>query len=173
MIRSPHRLICRFAAVLGIAALAVASFHPAASGKSDQVGASGLPLPRFVSFKADVVNLRTGPGTRYPIEWIYQRRGMPVQITDEFEDWRRVRDYDGTMGWVHRFMLRSRRTVLITGDTRLLRRRPEPDAPGLAYLEPGVIADFEGCRQAWCRVEAQGFTGWLHRGAFFGANADD
>ncbi len=144
-----------------------------AAAQDDQLGPSGLALPRFVSLKSGEVNLRTGPGTRYPIDWIYRRRGLPVEVVDEFDDWRRVRDHDGTMGWVHRFMLASHRTVLVTGETRVLRRRPAPDAPGLAYLEPGVVADLEDCEPAWCQIEAEGFEGWLRRSEIFGVNADD
>jgi SH3-like domain-containing protein len=155
---------------LWIAGLSVES---AAAAQDSRLGTSGLPLPRFVSLKSSEVNLRTGPGKRYPIDWIYRRRGLPVEVIDEFEDWRRVRDHDGTVGWVHRFMLVSRRTVLVTGETRTLRRKPEPAATGLVYLEAGVIADLRDCRRAWCQIEAQGFDGWLHRSEFFGANADD
>ena len=61
-----------------------------------------LPLPRFVSLKSSEVNLRTGPGTRYPIEWVYQRRALPVEITAEFDNWRRVRDSEGVVGWIQR-----------------------------------------------------------------------
>lgn len=173
---APHR--CLFpvcVVILGFACLWVAgaSDQVAAAAEEARLGASGLPLPRFVSLKSDEVNLRTGPGTRYPIDWIYRRRGLPVEIIDEFEDWRRVRDHDGTVGWVHRLMLVSERTVLVTGQMRMLRRRPEPGAPGLAYLEAGVIADLKDCDKAWCRIEAQGFEGWLPRGEIYGANADD
>ena len=118
-----------------------------AAAQDDRLGTSGLTLPRFVSLKSGEVNLRTGPGKRYPIDWIYRRRGLPVEVIDEFEDWRRVRDHDGTVGWVHRFMLVSRRTVLVMGATRTLRRKPEPDATGLAYLEAGVIARPQGLPQ--------------------------
>ncbi len=161
--------------ILWIAGLWIAglSVESAAAAQDGRLGASGLPLPRFVSLKSGEVNLRTGPGKRYPIDWIYRRRGLPVEIIDEFEDWRRVRDHDGTVGWVHRFMLVSRRTVLVTGQTRTLRRRPEPAATGLAYLEAGVIADLKDCHKAWCLIEAQGFDGWLHRTEIFGTNADD
>lgn len=162
------RLFC-FAclAIAGLSALSTAAAQDA------RLGTSGLPLPRFVSLKSGEVNLRTGPGKRYPIDWIYRRRGFPVEIIDEFEDWRRVRDHDGTVGWVHRFMLVSRRTVLVTGGTRMLRRRPETEAPGLVHLEAGVIADLKDCDRAWCRIEAQGFDGWLRREAIYGTTADD
>ncbi len=173
MTRSFRVPLLRCAALLALTALALAWGPPPPAAQGLETGGSGLPLPRFVSLKADLVNLRTGPGTRYPIDWIYRRRGLPVEITEEFEDWRRIRDHDGATGWVHRFMLKSRRTVLIMGERRLLRRRPEPDAPGVVYLEPGVVADLEDCEKAWCRISADGFSGWLHRADFFGVNADD
>ena len=168
-----QRVFPGFALILCAALWTAALAAPPAAAQGDRLGTSGLSLPRFVSLKSGEVNLRTGPGKRYPIDWIYRRRGLPVEVIDEFEDWRRVRDHDGTVGWVHRFMLVSRRTVLVMGATRTLRRKPEPDATGLAYLEAGVIADLTDCRKAWCRIEAQGFDGWLHRSEIFGTNADD
>ena len=173
---APQRCLAPVCAAILWAAclwLGGASNQVAAATQEARLGPSGLPLPRFVSLKSNEVNLRTGPGTRYPIDWIYRRRGLPVEIIDEYEDWRRIRDHDGTVGWVHRLMLVSDRTVLVTGQTRMLRRRPEPDAPGLAYLEAGVIADLKGCDKAWCRIEAQGFEGWLPRRDIFGANTGD
>ena len=162
------------ALILSIASLWLAAFAYGPAAAQDGTQRSGAaPLPRFVSLKSDEVNLRTGPGKRYPIDWIYRRRGLPVEIIDEFEDWRRVRDHDGTIGWVHRFMLASHRTVLVTGETRVLRRRPSAAAPGMAYLEAGVVAELEDCEGAWCRIEAQGFDGWLQRNEIFGTNADD
>ena len=62
---------------------------------------SSEPLPRFVSLRADTVNLRTGPGNRYPIEYVYRRKGYPLEIVAEFDQWRQVRDWQGTEGWVH------------------------------------------------------------------------
>ena len=173
---APNRsLLAAGARHFWIVGLAIASFSALsmAAAQDARLGTSGLPLPRFVSLKSGEVNLRTGPGKRYPIDWIYRRRGLPVEIIDEFEDWRRVRDHDGTVGWVHRFMLVSQRTVLVTVETRMLRRRPESEAPGLAYLEAGVVADLKDCDKAWCRIEAQGFDGWLRREAIYGTTADD
>jgi SH3-like domain-containing protein len=125
-------------------------------------------LPRFVSLRASEVNLRTGPGIRYPIEWVFKRRDLPVEVVDEFESWRRIRDWEGTLGWVHQSMLRGRRTALVTGEPRVLRRAPEDTAPPVARVEPGVIGELEGCEPSWCRVAAGGFEGWLRREEFFG-----
>ncbi len=134
----------------------------------ERPGRTGLPLPRFVSLRAAEVNLRTGPGVRYPIDWVYRRRGLPVEVIDEFETWRRIRDHDGTTGWIHQSMLDGRRSVLVTGEVRVLRRAPEAGATGVALLEEGVIARLEGCDGDWCRVSVDRFGGWLRRGEVFG-----
>ncbi|WP_264986451.1 SH3 domain-containing protein, partial [Komagataeibacter swingsii] len=76
---------------------------------------TGLPLPRFAAFRADEVNLRTGPGQRYPIDWVYHRRGLPVKIEREFDVWRLVEDSDGQKGWVHQATLVGTRTFVIPG----------------------------------------------------------
>jgi SH3-like domain-containing protein len=144
---------------------------PAGQAGARQVerpGRTGLPLPRFVSLRAAEVNLRTGPGVRYPIDWVYQRRGLPVEVIDEFETWRRIRDHEGTTGWVHQSMLDGRRSLMVAGEARLLRRTPEPGAPGVARLEAGVIGRLEGCEGDWCRVTVERFAGWLRRGEVFG-----
>jgi SH3-like domain-containing protein len=129
---------------------------------------TGLPLPRFASLRASEVNLRRGPGERYPIEWVYRRRGLPIEIIDEFESWRRIRDHDGTIGWIHRSMLRGQRTVLVLGNMMSLRRDPDAQAPAVARLEPGVVARLETCRTIWCRVETGGYSGWLRRQDVYG-----
>jgi SH3-like domain-containing protein len=159
---------------LGLALAAPVLLAPAIGAEEPpRVGPSGLLLPRFVSLRAGEANLRTGPGTRYPIDWIYRRSGLPMLVIDEFEIWRRVRDHQGTVGWIHRSMLAGRRTLLVQAERPLLRRRPDPAAPGLAYLEAGVIGIFGGCQDGWCRIEAQGFEGWLKRDEVWGTGPED
>jgi SH3-like domain-containing protein len=136
-------------------------------------GLTGRPLPRFASLRADKVNLRTGPGARYPIDWVFQRRGLPVEIIDEFDTWRRIRDWQGTVGWVHQSMLQSQRHVLVTGKRRLLRRGPEESTAGAAYVEAGVVGILGSCQSDWCQVEAKGFKGWLRRDEFYGVYPDE
>ncbi len=136
-------------------------------------GRTGLPLPRFVTLRAAEVNLRSGPGTRYPIDWVYRRAGMPVEIIDEFDTWRRIRDWQGTEGWVHQSMVQGRRGILVTGQRRTLKRRPEEAAPGVALLDAGVVGTLEGCRGAWCEISAGGYSGWLEREAFYGLYPDE
>ena len=132
-----------------------------------------LPVPRFVSLHADKVNLRTGPGDRYPIEWVLTRKEMPVQIVAEFEHWRRVRDYQGTEGWVHERMLDGKRAIVVTGGIRGLRRQPVANAPVVARAEPGVVARLLECQGPWCRVDAGEANGWLRRDEIWGVFQDE
>lgn len=130
-----------------------------------QTSASGLPVPRYVSLRADEVNMRAGPGVQYPVEWVYKRTGLPVEIIAEFETWRKVRDWEGVQGWVHQSMLSGRRTFIVTGEQRAVRREPSAAADAAALAEPGVIGAFKNCDAAadWCEVEAGGHQGWLRR----------
>ena len=160
--------------------VAVLAAGPAGSqageGDGSQVqrpGRSGLPLPRFVSLRAGKVNLRTGPGIRYPIDWVYLRPGLPLEVIDEFETWRRVRDWQGSVGWVHQSMLTGRRNVMIAEKQRLLRREPSDEAPGVALVEPRVVAGLVRCTKRWCRVGAKGFEGWLKKSEIFGVYPDE
>jgi SH3-like domain-containing protein len=131
-------------------------------------GQTGLHVPRFASLRSGEVNVRTGPGTRYPVEWRFQRRGLPVEITAEFGTWRRVRDGQGAEGWVHRSMLSGRRTVVIASSVETLRRRAAADATAVARAEQGVMATVRTCREKWCEIEAQGFRGWVPERSLWG-----
>lgn len=129
---------------------------------------SELPLPRFVSLRSDEVNLRAGPNSSHPIEWVLRRRHLPVEIVAEFQVWRRIRDPQGTEGWVHQNLLSGRRYAIVTGETRTLRRRPEADATPVARAEAGVVGELIECQGLWCRMDAGGFRGWLRRTEIWG-----
>jgi len=131
---------------------------------------NGLPLPRFVSLRSDEVNLRTGPGVRYPVDWIFTRRDLPVEVIAEFETWRKIRDWQGTEGWVHQSMLQTRRMVVIIGSQRRLRAEPDEKAVSLALVDPNVTGRLLGCPRAkpYCRVDIDNIQGWLKRDEFWG-----
>jgi SH3-like domain-containing protein len=134
---------------------------------------TGLPLPRFVSLGSNEVNLRFGPGEGYPIAWILTREGLPVEIVEEFDTWRKVRLHDGDLGWIHGSLLSSRRTVLVADEIRALRQTPEQDARIVLWAEPGVIGQLVDCDGSWCRVEIDGRRGWLQRAEFWGVLPDE
>lgn len=136
---------------------------------------SGLPLPRFVSLRADKANMRAGPGDQYPITWVYERPGMPLEIVAEYYNWRRVRDFQGTEGWMHASMLTGRRYAVVIGEPRALRAKPDAAAPTVAIVEPTVICRLRECRAAspWCEVEVKGIRGWLPRNQLWGVYPDE
>ncbi len=161
--RSPFaRPPIRFIAVAGFLAWMLSPPAPLA------VGEDALPLPRFVSLKSAEVNLRTGPGVRYPIEWVYQRRALPVEITAEFDNWRRVRDSDGTVGWIHRALLSGTRSALALPPEQTFRRAPKDSAPALFRAGPGVLVAILSCDGAWCQTEQGETKAWVRQNGLWG-----
>lgn len=155
--------------VLALAAGASAAPYPAfAAGPSKDKG-TGLPLPRFVTLRSAEINVRTGPSTTYPVEWVFVRKEMPVEIIQEFDTWRRIRDWEGSEGWVHQSMLSGKRGLVVMGDVRTLREEPRPEAPVVARAKPGVMGSLHKCQGEWCEVELKGYKGWMLRAEFWGA----
>lgn len=154
---------------LGAAALPeLLATRPAIAQADDN---SARRIPRMVSLAADEVNVRTGPGIRFPVKWVFKREGMPVEVLAEYETWRKIRDWEGAEGWVHRAMLSGRATVLVIRPEVTLRRDPEETAPAVARLAEGMTARVEGCEAGWCRVEVRGYDGWLKRDGIWGLEA--
>lgn len=132
------------------------------------VDADGDNLPHFASLRSGEVNMRTGPGRQYPIEWVYQRRGLPMEVVATFEQWRQVRDFEGTVGWIHQSLLSANRKVLVWGEARPIRKEPSGDAAVVLKAGAGVIGTLMACEGAWCRVEIEGVRGWLGREEIWG-----
>ncbi len=149
------------------------TMHTGVLGAETGANASGQPIPRFVSLNSDEVNVRSGPGVRYPIQWIYQRRNMPMQVIAEYDTWRKVRDWEGTEGWVHRAMLSGRRGAIITVDEITLREEPNLASPALARLMNGVVGLIDQCGKSWCQMETHGLEGWVPRDAVWGLFKDE
>ena len=156
--------------------LAAATAAPGDPGEDtltgSKLGPSGLPVPRFVSLKTDVTNVRRGPGREHAVAYVYRRKGLPVEIIAEFEHWRRIRGSEGDEGWVYQSLLAGKRTALVLPwkkDTVLeLHAEARPDAPVVAKLSSGVIADVENCSGAWCEISAGGYDGYADQQRLFG-----
>ncbi len=135
---------------------------------------SGLPIPRFVSLKNEETNVRTGPGTRYPIAWIYRRQNMPVEVIEEFDFWRKIRDAEGATGWVHKMMIDGSRYAMIIGkEPCLLLHNSKADAKPLLKAKPGVIASMMECERDWCRLQVEGRRGWAEKKRLWGVYPDE
>ena len=132
------------------------------------VSGSGLPIPRFISISKKNANLRIGPGKRYPVDWIYRRRGVPVLVTAEFEHWRKVVDADGAEGWLHKTLLSGRRTAIVTVEVVNFHLAGNTKAPIVFRAESGVIGALETCVDHWCKMKVRERSGWIERHRIFG-----
>ncbi|GLR67359.1 hypothetical protein GCM10010909_20400 [Acidocella aquatica] len=149
---------------------------PPGSGPGPGIGpVTKLPVPRFVSLRTDEVNFRAGPGFQYPVSWVYQRDGLPVEIIGEFDVWRQVLAPDGGTGWVHMATIRARRTFFITAQQAVLRRSADADAAPVAYLQNGVSGTLIACKPPsdFCKAAAGQYTGYLAREDFWGVFPDE
>jgi SH3-like domain-containing protein len=154
-----------------LAALFALGCTPPAWAGSDTV-TSGLPVPRFVSLKADRVTVRGGPDKDHDVAWIYTRAGWPVEITAEFENWRRIRDCDGAEGWVYHSLLTGKRTAAVQLKTKTdlasLYQAPDMHSAVTARLQIGVLGSVKHCTGTWCQISGDGFAGWIEQSALWG-----
>lgn len=155
------------------ASLATSSTSPAQQATSPiKIGESGLPIPRFVSLKADRINVRKGPSRSHDIAWIFNREGLPVEIIAEFKNWRQVRDSDGAEGWVFHSLLSGRRTAVIApwlkDETLPLRNDARNGAQITARAEPGVVGQVRSCDGQWCKLDVGDVTGWIQQSDLWG-----
>lgn len=144
-------------------------------------GPSGLPLPRFATTRSTPINVRVGPGTRYDVAWVYVKAGTPVEIVQEFDTWRKVRDADGSEGWIHQNLLSGKRAGVVVppsdAEQAVLLAGRSTDSGVRAYLGPGYRVDIARCDGAWCEVSASynrdngghaSVSGYLPQGALWG-----
>ena len=140
---------------------------------ADPIGqVTKLPLPRFASLKTDRVNLREGPSKDHATKWVYERAGLPVEITAEFEIWRRVRDSEGVEGWVLHSLLSGRRTALVTPNKERqnspIYKHPSESSDLAATLQAGVIVNIRNCDGDWCLIDGEGFKGYIQQVKLWG-----
>lgn len=138
--------------------------------------AKAADLPRFVSTKSNEVNLRTGPDTKYPIEWVYKKSGLPLEVVQELGNWRKVKDWDGTTGWIIKSGLSSKRRSFRALGKAPLRRGESEDSVVFAEIGAGAVGKILQCpvtNLSTCRVEIQGYQGWVDKGDIWGVYAQE
>lgn len=166
--------IRRLGGVLLVIAMLVGSApHAWAAGEVATGPVSGLPIPRFVSLKSDRVNVRGGPNKDQDVRWVYTRAGMPVEITAEFENWRRIRDWEGAEGWVYHSLLSGKRTAVVVPKLNAelvpLYESAGTQAPVVARLQSGVLGSLKSCDGTWCQFIGKGFNGFIQQERLWGA----
>jgi SH3-like domain-containing protein len=164
------------ALICGLAAAGL-GFGGEARAQDRGMRATDLPLPRFVSLKSNSVNVRRGPGQDYDVVFTFVRARLPVEITQEFDNWRKIRDADGAEGWVFHSLLSGERTALVAPWEPQGRFAAHSRADGaaaiVAYLEPKVVAEVEECDGAWCLISGEGFRGWVEQERLWGVYPEE
>jgi SH3-like domain-containing protein len=158
----------RRSAAIALCAIALAAVLTGTA--SAQTGGDGETFspPRCATLRYGTVNLRVGPGFQYPIDWVLQRQGLPVEVTARYGPWRRVRLVDRTTGWVYERELADAPRAVAVGAIGTLRDAPAASGRPVARLEPGVVVDLLTCRDGWCSVDVRGFRGWIERRSLWG-----
>jgi SH3-like domain-containing protein len=173
----PQRGRLVIAGIRGAAAGLVILSCATAAAHAGSDTTNSLPVPRFVSLKTDRVNVRGGPDKDHDVAWIYTRVGWPVEITAEFENWRRIRDSDGTEGWVYHSLLSGKRTAVVQlkAKTELAALHAKPDAQSAvtAQLQSGVLGVVKRCSGTWCHLTGEGFDGWIEQDRLWGVYPDE
>ncbi len=145
--------------------------NPTVAQTLEENGESGLKIPRFVSLHSNLINARSGPGVRYPIEWVYMQKSAPVEIIAEFEDWRQIKDWQGSKTWVHRSMLTGRRSVkVITPGENNIYAKADYNSNVIAKVEDEVVGDVVKCpnESPFCQVKFDRISGWIPRQNLYG-----
>lgn len=157
--------------IFSVLALLMISFSPVrAQGPADE-GETGLTIPRFVSLRSNHINARSGPGARYPIEWVYMQKSAPVEIIAEFELWRKIKDWQGSESWVHKSMLLGKRSVkVITPGENNVYAKDDFKAKIIAKVEDEVVGEIEKCpvNNSFCKIKFASITGWVPRQNLYG-----
>lgn len=138
-----------------------------------EIGASGLQVPRYVSLKSNRVNVRKGPSTEHAVAWVFSRAGLPVEVIAEFQNWRQIRDNEGSEGWVFHALLSGRRTALVNrgkdGESSVTLFASDSDnADPVAQLQPGVLGSVHACDGEWCNFTVGNYTGWIQQDRLWG-----
>lgn len=156
------------------APIKVPAAAPAKPQRDPNKGAmTGLPIPRYVTLKGGEGNARRGPGLTHRIDWVFTTAGTPLRVTAEYENWRRVEDYEGMGGWIHFTLLSGVRGIIVTKDMAEFHALPDAASPVAFQAEAGALAKIMTCSLDWCRVKVDGERGWAKKADFWGVGPDE
>ena len=137
--------------------------------QDDPFRSTGFPIPRFVSVRSDKAFVRTGPGQKYPIQWVYTKSGIPVEVILEYDIWRKIRDFDGQEGWMHKSLLSGRRYGFVRHEEGAsVYKKPMQNSGLLAVFQKQVLLRVEECANGWCFVKASAYQGWMQQKYIWG-----
>ena len=139
------------------------------------INGSGLKIPRMVSLKNSLTYMRSGPGKKYPITFEFRKKGYPLKIIAEYNNWRKVTTHTNITGWIHTQLLSSLSTAIIIRDT-FLKKRPSNSSKSEAKLLQNLLINIKSCELNWCNIEIiknKVFLGWVEKSSIWGSTKNN
>ena len=141
---------------------------------ADNIGSdSGFKLPRYVSLKSNEVNLRIGSSKNYPIKLKYTKKNFPIEIIQEYNQWREVKDFEGNKGWIHKSLLKGERYALADSKNKMLLVYNKPNGKLIGEIGNYNIVKLKKCLKNWCQINIEEARGWSHKRDLWGVYQDE
>ena len=122
----------------------------------------------FLSLKNNKVNLRQGPSFEYPIKLIYKKKYLPVKVLDKSETWRKVRDLENNVGWIHIYQLSKKKEAIVIEDELIVFNNPTIYSKPRVVLNKGRLCLIAKCENEWCKVKVDKYKGWVKKDSLWG-----
>ena len=122
-----------------------------------------LSFAQTVSVKKDNVNVRSGPGTEFPVS-MELFKGYPLKVIEKKGDWLKISDFENDSGWIYSPLVVPGSTVIVNGKKSInMRSKPDTSASIVASVDRGVVLTKLSAKGKWVKVRhSQGATGWIY-----------
>lgn len=129
----------------------------------------------FASLRSNETNIRSGPGSNYPVKFTFRLKGLPVLVISEYDNWNEIEDYEGQKGWVSQSLISKKRSLLVQTKKKFisLYSRNDEKSRTIFYLENFVIGEYLGCIEDWCNIKVENKKGWVKRNEVFGSDREN
>ena len=115
---------------------------------------------KFLSLKKSKVNVRYGPSFETKIKYVYRKINLPIKQIDKKENFRRIVDLKNNSGWIHVSQLKKSNSIIILEDKILFKKSSNLSKP-IARLEKGRLLVIKKCKNIWCHIITENYTGWI------------
>ncbi|MCI5132247.1 MAG: peptide-binding protein [Candidatus Electrothrix sp. EH2] len=133
---------------------------------------AGSVMARMVAVKNNNVNMRSGPSLKKKVLWKLGT-GFPLKVTKKKGDWLQVKDFEGSVGWVHKNTVNRTGHMIVKAQKKNkgkinIRHKPDTGSKIVAKAYYGVVFTTLGQKKGWVKVRHKNVTGWIKRSLLWG-----
>ena len=114
------------------------------------------------------VNLRQGPSKDYPIKIFYKKKYLPVLVQDTSDNYRKIKDHENNTGWIHVSQLSRKKAALVLDGEVIMFENSTIFSKPLAVLKKGRLCLISKCKDDWCKIKVERFSGWVKKKSLWG-----